>query len=236
MHGMAPSSRFAGIAPNPGKGIAMTRVLDLDPTLTGTAEVDRCANERSENEGMREPAARPARNQVKRASTLNPQRSEVSDIERRVLAHERILQALIAHLSKEDPEALLSLKNAFCDPIRVSHNEHDYTDTEAYAEQFLREVTRLGESLAGKALAPQDNRPTPRAPTLPIVASSPTTTVEFRVRQRTGIWEVTRDSKFFGDYRTEDLALKHAKAAIRSIQDEGGLATLCGYAPEGAML
>ena len=174
---------------------------------------------------MKAPATHPKAEQAKRHSPPNVRRSEVSDIERRVLAHERILQTLIAHLSKGDPKILSSLKNSFCDPIRVSHNEHDYTDTESYAEQFLREVSRLGEDSNTPAASLHDNAPLQGAE--PAVARpSSNGAVAFRVRRRTGIWEVTRDSKFYGDYHAEALALEAAGAAIRGIQAGGGTATL----------
>jgi hypothetical protein len=68
---------------------------------------------------------------------------ENTDLERRVLAHERILQALIARLAHTDPKVLTHLREVFSLQIPLGAYEQDYTDTAGYAEQFIHEVTRL---------------------------------------------------------------------------------------------
>jgi len=69
---------------------------------------------------------------------------ENTDLERRVLAHERILQVLIAHMAEADPSVLSRLKRVFNEQPALGAHEQDYTDTAGYAEQFLHEVARLG--------------------------------------------------------------------------------------------
>ena len=66
---------------------------------------------------------------------------ENTDLERRVLAHEQILQVLIAHLAEAEPKFLDGLKEIFTQQRTLGANEHDYTA--AYAEQFIQQVVRL---------------------------------------------------------------------------------------------
>ncbi len=71
----------------------------------------------------------------------------------RVLAHEQILQALIAQMAETEPEFITRLNRAFNNPDHLSRREHDYTDAAQHTEQFVREVIRLG---AGRG-----NQPSP---------------------------------------------------------------------------
>jgi hypothetical protein len=68
---------------------------------------------------------------------------EDTDLERRVLAHERILQALIAHIAEGEPKFIDRLSAVFSETTQMDRCEHDYTDTHAYADQFVQEVLRL---------------------------------------------------------------------------------------------
>jgi hypothetical protein len=68
---------------------------------------------------------------------------ENTDLERRVLAHEQILQILIAHMSEAQPEFLERLRKVFIEHRHVGASEQDYTDTLAYAQQFIAQVSRL---------------------------------------------------------------------------------------------
>jgi hypothetical protein len=68
---------------------------------------------------------------------------ENTDLERRVLAHEQILQILIAHMSEAEPKFLERLQNVFIEHRHVGASEQDYTDTLAYAQQFIEQVSRL---------------------------------------------------------------------------------------------
>ena len=76
---------------------------------------------------------------------------ENTDLERRVLAHERILQVLIADMAKSDPSILTHLQDVFSETHALGAHEQDYTDTAGYAEQFIHEVTRLGRRARGSA-------------------------------------------------------------------------------------
>lgn len=68
---------------------------------------------------------------------------ENTDLERRVLAHEQILQVLIAHMAEAEPKFLDRLKEVFTQHHILGANEQDYTDTAAYAVQFIQQVARL---------------------------------------------------------------------------------------------
>jgi hypothetical protein len=71
---------------------------------------------------------------------------ENTDLERRVLAHEWILQILIAHMSEAEPKFLERLQQTFIENVHTGAAEHDYTDTLAYAHQFIDQVARLKET------------------------------------------------------------------------------------------
>ncbi len=68
---------------------------------------------------------------------------ENTDLERRVLAHERILQALIACVARTEPSTLEQLRAAFSGNHDLGASEQDYTGTEQYADQFMRKVDNM---------------------------------------------------------------------------------------------
>jgi hypothetical protein len=68
---------------------------------------------------------------------------ENTDLERRVLAHERILQVLIAHMAETEPGVLTRLRDVFSERHALGAYEQDYTDTAGYAEQFIHQVMQL---------------------------------------------------------------------------------------------
>ena len=70
---------------------------------------------------------------------------ENTDLERRVLAHEWILQILIAHMSEAQPKFLERLQATFIENVHTGAAEHDYTDTLAYAQRFISQVAHLKE-------------------------------------------------------------------------------------------
>jgi len=81
-------------------------------------------------------------------------RVENTNLERRVLAHERILQALISHIAEAQPEILARLKTSFGTGHNLGEFEHDHISTEHYGDQFIRSiedlVTKLASSQAGQ--------------------------------------------------------------------------------------
>lgn len=169
------------------------------------------------------------------ANTAAPHRSPIpgplhtvenTDLERRVLAHERILQVLIAHMAEAEPKFLDRLRAVFSDHMRVSRAEHDYTDTDAYAERFIREVLRLGD----RAYRPHVSRERPQSSHSPewnagsSAKPSNAIAIMFQMRHRAGIWEVTKDGLFFGHYNRQQQAWDAAKAAAAAVIADGGSA------------
>jgi hypothetical protein len=76
---------------------------------------------------------------------------ENTDLERRVLAHERILQILIAHMAESEPKFLDRLRALFTRHHTLGADEHDYVSTNQYAEQFIRQVEVLQDDKALKS-------------------------------------------------------------------------------------
>lgn len=70
---------------------------------------------------------------------------ENTDLERRVLAHERILQVLIAHIAEGEPKFLDRLRVVFAHSHTLGADEQDYVGTEQYARQFVRQIEILQE-------------------------------------------------------------------------------------------
>ena len=161
---------------------------------------------------------------------------ENTDLERRVLAHEQILQVLIAHVAESDPSLLARMREAFIERQQQGVYEHDYTDTAGYAEQFVRGAILLGHASTVPGPSPAD-RPRPLRPNLP-PAAAPTPVGIALQESRTGrpaasvfqgsvsagIWHVTKDGTFYGDYRHREAALDAVNAAVRRIEASGGSA------------
>lgn len=72
----------------------------------------------------------------------NAKPNEVTELERRVLAHERILQALIGHLADDDPEILRQLKVRFGTGHNLGQHEQNYVSTDDYGDHFIRLIER----------------------------------------------------------------------------------------------
>jgi len=72
---------------------------------------------------------------------------DIRIFERRVLAHEQILQVLIAHITEGAPKSLDRLQQIFTNHHTLGADEQDYTDTAGYAEQFIEQVARLRDKM-----------------------------------------------------------------------------------------
>ena len=144
---------------------------------------------------------------------------ETTDLERRVLAHERILQALIAYMACTEPRFVDHLRERFVDPMRLSQREHDHRETDDYAEEFMRAVMLLGEARVPKAKEPEmtNKQPVPSKSKGGQASSMnrPPQRGGVQVRERNGIWEVQVDGKFRGDYHQKEHSL--AAAALHKL-------------------
>ena len=89
---------------------------------------------------------------------------ETTDLERRVLAHERVLQALIAFMARTEPRFVDHLRERFVEPMRMARHEHDHSETDDYAEEFIRAVMLIGEACAPQ---PKEQKVTDEQPDLP---------------------------------------------------------------------
>lgn len=65
---------------------------------------------------------------------------ENTELERRVLAHARILITLIRFLAEDRPEILVRLAAAFGIGHNLGEFEQDYCSTEHFADRFIRAI------------------------------------------------------------------------------------------------
>jgi hypothetical protein len=77
--------------------------------------------------------------------------SEITTLERRVLAHERILQALIVRLAEDDSDILVQLKATFGSGHDLGEYEQDYVSTDHYGDHFICSVERAIATLDRQA-------------------------------------------------------------------------------------
>lgn len=151
--------------------------------------------------------------------STHPLSPETTELERRVLAHERILQSLIAFMSRSDPRFIDHLKRRFVEPMVMARREHDYIDVDDYAEEFIRAIMRLGEIRASRPLkepkgGAHDHRHTDAPDSGPRAARPD----RVQLHQRNGIWQMTIDGAFHGDYHRQENALAAAALARLSLQ------------------
>jgi hypothetical protein len=160
--------------------------------------------------------------QMTLTGTNPPRPPETTDLERRVLAHERILQSLIAYMSRTEPRFVEHLQKCFIEPMAMVHHEQDYRDVDDYAEEFIRAIMGIAEipitsiprsgedAMAGKVL--KDKGPS-IPPPLPVVRPE-----RVKVIARNGVWEVKVDGAFLGDYHLKEQALAAAALANLSLR------------------
>ncbi|WP_366555580.1 hypothetical protein [Aquibaculum sediminis] len=156
----------------------------------------------------------------------SPSPPESTDLERRVLAHERILQSLLAYMARTEPRFVDHLRQRFVEPMAMTRHEHAYRDVDDYAEEFIRAVMHLGVPPApqrseGQAIS---NSTITSARALgrkraSARSSSPDTRPDrVQLKERDGMWEVTVDGKFRGDYPLKEHALAAVALAHLSLR------------------
>ena len=159
---------------------------------------------------------------------------EDTDLERRVLAHERILQALSADIAEAEARFVSRLSALDSEPSPEGGHEGEPADSPAYADQFVQEVLRLIERRSDREAlrepAPPENGADGQAggPAAGSVTNSerpvgPVVT-KIEVRHQAGIWQVTRNGRFHGHYRSDQPAFDAADAAAAAIVASGGAA------------
>jgi len=132
---------------------------------------------------------------------------ETTELERRVLAHERILQSLIAYMARAEPRFLDHLSKTFVEPMAMARREQDFTETDDYAEEFVRAVVALGEAHRTRERISRSRRVAGTGATAGLSAGRPGSRV--LVQERNGVWSVLVDGHFRGDY----LSREHAETA-----------------------
>lgn len=155
------------------------------------------------------------------STTTDSSRSpDATDLERRVLAHERILQSLIAYMSRTEPRFVNHLRDRFVEPMKMARREHEYRDVDDYAEEFIRAVMLIGETRLPAVLEEQVGAVAARAPELASSGSvrSPLEPDRVHIKERNGVWQVTVDGVFRGDYRKKEHALAAMALAKLSLQ------------------
>lgn len=85
-------------------------------------------------------AVSPATQAERGQGGANASPSEITTLERRVLAHERILRALIVCLAEDDPDILVQLKTCFGSGHDLGEYEQDFVSTDHYGDHFIRMV------------------------------------------------------------------------------------------------
>ena len=89
---------------------------------------------------LQQKAASPSDSQKREQRNVSAMNIENTDLERRVLAHERILRALIRHIAEEQPDILMRLKQTFSLGHVLGEDEQDYVSTQQYGDQFIRAI------------------------------------------------------------------------------------------------
>ncbi|QDY70262.1 hypothetical protein FPZ52_06335 [Qingshengfaniella alkalisoli] len=138
-----------------------------------------------------------------------------------MLAHERVLQALIAYMARTEPRFINHLNERFVEPMRMAKHEHDHRETDDYAEEFIRAVILLGEARVLHPEEPnvinkQSGSPKGQKRERPFM-ERPAKFDPVQVRERNGIWEVMAEGKVRSDYHQKEQALA-AAALLRLSQ------------------
>lgn len=85
-----------------------------------------------------------------RKKTLSKPLPETTDLGRKVLAQEEILQVAIAYMARTDPRFGDHLRKKFLAPTMVAGNTGDQGDDDDYAKAFVRTVINLTKMPARK--------------------------------------------------------------------------------------
>lgn len=138
---------------------------------------------------------------------------EATDLERRVLAHEQILQSLIAYMSRTEPRFLDYLAKTFVEPMDMARREHDFVDTDSYAKEFIRAAAALNDTRSDDGVGKDETRhPKCASNSAPDGMALAPREDGVKTTFRNGIWTVVVDGEFAGDYLTQETA--EAAAAL----------------------
>ena len=136
---------------------------------------------------------------------------EDTDLERRVLALERVLKAMIAHTARAEPASLDDLAKTFVAPMEMARREHLFTDTDSHAEDAIRGAASLvdGDGVSSRPSLESAAETAPRSHMVGDGSAMLSQPDRVRTTFRNGIWTVIVDGAFAGDYTERE----HAEAA-----------------------
>lgn len=140
-----------------------------------------------------------------------PERSPIdTDLERRVLAHERVLQALIAYMSRSEPRFIEHLRKIFVEPMTMERHEQDYRGADDYAEEFIRAIVVTSGDRASARNAVQAPEPIQTGGEKDEVPVARERANSIAVTERNGIWCVKIGEKSLGEFVRKEHALAEA--------------------------
>lgn len=194
----------------------------------GQAQLDEAAEQRGDSDGMAVRTDKPSGKNRTRTSAAEESGNrsmgryaavENTDLERRVLAHEKILQCLIAQMAETEPRYLDRLRSIFSRPGLLDRPEHDFTDTASYMDEFVTAISKMSRPayLADIARPTSVPRHEPeKTSRTPIAAHREAAQSRFKIVRKSGIWNVTRNGCFLGDYF---VRIDAEKAVHRALSD-----------------
>jgi hypothetical protein len=196
------------------------RAVEDRNDVAGLAKPNRLIAEQTDHAGNKAVTVRDHNSSSKRRAVQVQERAETTVLERRVLAHERILQSLIAHMTETEPRFLERLQKTF--HVQIKFHEQDYIYTEDFAAEFVRAVEDTVLSHRTKANSRAKGaggvRAAPKKQGRDAERIKP---AGFQIRNRNGIWEVTEDGLFYGHYFHEQLAKDAVQSANQKSRPRG---------------
>jgi hypothetical protein len=130
-------------------------------------------------------------------------------------------------MAESEPKFFERLTAVFSGPARSVRREHDYTDTDAYADQFIRGIRSPDVSPKGAAVPFHRTLPSASDATVAVAMERrKTDPTLFQLSLRAGIWEITKDGNFYGHYQSQQPAFDAVEAAAHAIVAGGGCADI----------
>jgi hypothetical protein len=129
-------------------------------------------------------------------------------------------------MAEGDPRFVDRLRGIFSDTL--SRREHDYTDTHAYADQFVQEVVRLlaRRTARDAVVAAPENVGAPVRSSSEVIAPENAAVAVFQIFHVSGIWSVTKDNRFYGHYLEQQPAFHAVEEASIAIVANGDSANV----------
>ena len=154
-----------------------------------------------------------------------------ADLELKVLAHEQILQAMIAYIGETGPGLADYLAATFGVSTGIDESHQDRVDVATHAARLVRAVIDAGASNSRtKVVLPAGDLP-PERGQMNIVNEN--LLVRLEIHHAAELWEITRNGRLIGGYVSRLGAMEVALAAVNEIVGHGGSVELIAIAPRG---